>query len=620
MVTIDFATLIRSMASQIKMLEQLKFFNDQELQAIKDWRKYYERTLNKDTATSQDILEYLRYEFDLLAIIREKKVDDSLLKKKNTVTYCTGNFLNKLLTIVTSKYPEQLQLWMLHVKFCQGMKDTITLLTVLENLVVVHKDQPCVFQIAARCAKEDLKNIYKARAYITAGIRLHMDCSDLYKEAFFLELVLAKEKYASLTKEGEEPKIDASLTKTIELVYDAAKNQIHDVDFFLDLYHSIRELPFAMDLEVKLHSDLLELFPREETMWDTLAQIKLEQLKIPTNQPQFRNIIEEVVGMYKTALEKHLNTPTMWSMYIDRVLEIYNDASVDLSKFKKNCVLMAFAAAYHKNQLNEKHYLIWAELQKDEERKLQLLRKGTAKLPTSVPLWTKMITTRLAMNNEEDGWRVFEDSVVNFRNDKAASLSLWKLMLRYYQCVRPDKVSWFFEQGIKSSCVSAEIKPMYLEWMVLSRGILDGRKLYNEIASSRPYSAGLHEKMIELENFQVKLNIKSLRQAHAFLTEHFGTNDVSVWMKWINFENNVAKSRRNVIRIRDRAMKFLQPALVDEFSSEMRFFEITCLTAKARIDTQRNEKSFGDVDKKKTTSTKQDNNKRKKSARSAQKD
>uniref|UniRef100_A0A0A9VTS0 U3 small nucleolar RNA-associated protein 6 n=2 Tax=Lygus hesperus TaxID=30085 RepID=A0A0A9VTS0_LYGHE len=614
MINVDFTSLIRSLASQVKMLEQLKFFSEDELQGIKSHRKYYERTLSRDSTTCEDVLDYLRYELDLLAIVREKKVDESLLKKKNTVTYCAGNFLNKLFSILTGHFPKEIQLWFLYVKFCQGMKDTITLLNVIENFVKVHRDKPCVFQIASRCAREDLRNVDKARDYIASGIRIHMESCELYKEAFFLELDLAKEKYAILTQGDQVPKIEEPLTKTIEFVYDAARLKIHNVDFFLDLFHSVRGLPFVKDLENRIQEDLQELFPREETMWDTLAKIKLEQLKVPTNQPNFRNIIEEVVGMYKTALEKHLNTPTMWSMYIDRVLEIYNDSSVDLSKFKKNCVLMAFTAAYHKNHLNEKHYLIWAELQKDEERKLQLLRKGAAKLHSSVPLWTKMITTRLAMNNEDDAWRVFEDSVVNFRNDKSASLSLWKLMLRYYQCVRPDKVSWCFEQGIKSSCVSPEMKPMYLEWTTLTRGILAGRKLYSEISCSRPYSAALHEKMIELENYQVKLNIKSLRQAHALLTEHFGTNDVAVWMKWINFENNVTKSRKNVLRIKDRAMKCLQPALIDEFSSEVRFFEISCLTAaKARPDVQKFNKSSCEVgNKRKVSSTKNDGNKRKK--------
>lgn len=73
---------------------------------------------------------YRRYELDFLAVIREKKVDATLEEIKNYVTYSTANCIGKLIEILISRNPHDLECWLLNLKFCQKMRDSTALLKV----------------------------------------------------------------------------------------------------------------------------------------------------------------------------------------------------------------------------------------------------------------------------------------------------------------------------------------------------------------------------------------------------------------------------------------------------------------------------------------------------------
>ncbi|KAF6215964.1 hypothetical protein GE061_000301 [Apolygus lucorum] len=568
---VDFPSLFRPLTIQLGVLRKYKFLTELELEGCKNFRGYYEHVLGKKFITYDEILTFLKSELNLLYEMKQKQVDERLLEKKNIIMMCSSDFLKRLLAIVTSHFPDEIRLWLIYVSFLKSIKDATTMSGVLKEFVKIHKETPTVFQIASRLAREDLKNHEVARMYVASGLRLHEDSNELHKEAFILELNIAQEEYEQSILENRVVDLTA-LAKMAEFAYVTARLRINDVEFYLDLFHLARRFSCARGIECRIRRDLQQTFPREETMWDALTKVKLEQLKDDANRPFYRTIIIEVIEMYETILEQHLDTPEMWSLYLDQLLEIEKDSNVDLPKFKRNCILTALNTAYQKNRLSEKYYLIWCEMQKGDEQKIQLLRKAAAKLPSSVALWVKMFTIQMSLNNEEKVWEIFQESLLHFQNDKAATLTLWEKILRYYMVFCPRRVEWCFREAIKSRVVSAEFKPKYLEWLILKQGIEAGSSYYDEICSAPPFSVGLHEKMVEFGSYQVNPAnpiVKSVRNAHSVLTERFGAEDVSVWMKWIHFESLVTRSQKSVKRIKDRAMKLLQPRLIQDF-----FFDI----------------------------------------------
>lgn len=55
---------------------------------------------------------------------------------------------------------------------------------------------------------------------------------------------------------------------------------------------------------------------------------------------------------------------------------------------------------------------------------------------------------------------------------KDKAVSLWKSKLLYTQAKSPEKMESFFEDALKSTPgISSFIKPLYLEWIVLTKGL-----------------------------------------------------------------------------------------------------------------------------------------------------
>ena len=61
--------------------------------------------------------------------------------------------------------------------------------------------------------------------------------------------------------------------------------------------------------------------------------------------------------MYENAV-KNLNTERMWTLYLDRMLELNEDTKC-LPNLKRNSLTKAFLGAHNQSMMTEKYYLIW---------------------------------------------------------------------------------------------------------------------------------------------------------------------------------------------------------------------------------------------------------------------
>ena len=65
-------------------------------------------------------------------------------------------------------------------------------------------------------------------------------------------------------------------------------------------------------------------------------------------------------GVYVAVL-KQLPTESMWSLYLEMLLELNQDRT-DLRKFKKNLLRDAFKGAHNAGCMQEKYYLLWVSV------------------------------------------------------------------------------------------------------------------------------------------------------------------------------------------------------------------------------------------------------------------
>lgn len=74
--------------------------------------------------------------------------------------------------------------------------------------------------------------------------------------------------------------------------------------------------------------------------------------------------------------------------------------------------------------------------------------------------------------------------------------------------------------------ISGPLKPMYLEWLVLSQGITFARRAYDAMCELPTPCLEMHKKMIYLESIQPTMNMKRIRQSYRAACDQFGSRDV----------------------------------------------------------------------------------------------
>lgn len=98
-------------------------------------------------------------------------------------------------------------------------------------------------------------------------------------------------------------------------------------------------------------------------------------------------------------------------------------------------------------------------------------------------------------------------------------------------------------------------------------GIRAAREEYEKLLLQPPNSLEFHKKMATLEYIQPKVSLKHARRPYEVTTQHFGTNNTSVWMDYINFEMKHGDPKK-VGDIYERAVKMLDRNLTYSFIAD----------------------------------------------------
>ncbi|KAJ1529821.1 hypothetical protein ONE63_006562 [Megalurothrips usitatus] len=417
--------------------------------------------------------------------------------------------------------------------------------------------------------------------------------------------------------------------KLAELIYESALKKVARVDFLIQLLDIAKEFSFTGKLQKKIVEDLLSKYPDEELTWDTMARRELEGLTYSDPNNSSALPLEPLLGVSadlstipfspesSTAMDvdddnvevnerksksnlnqrlrlccevyeavvKKINTDKMWSLYLDTMLEANQDQA-HLPCYKKKLLKHALQGAHNAGKLQEKYYLHWIEMLQaaGKTKKVRdVLKSATDRIPSSAEIWQLRLRFHLSRDEETTAEEVFSAALNHLGSDPESILPLWKIQLQYCQTKSPAKTEALFERGLKAApAVVTALRPMYLEWLCLSRGIRDARATYDKLSLQPPLSLDLHTKMAFLESMQTTAVMKQVRKCHENACIQFGKDNADVWMDYVKFEMKRGDPK-NISNIYLRAVRQLQPIQADIFIHEFSLVK-TCMGAPQTSD------------------------------------
>ncbi|KAJ3634573.1 hypothetical protein MTP99_007523 [Tenebrio molitor] len=316
----------------------------------------------------------------------------------------------------------------------------------------------------------------------------------------------------------------------------------------------------------------LELSAITKFVWHTLAQRERRGLHYGASCEEIQRSGETCLSLcftkYQEGLKKVSSSEkaNLWLMYLDCLVETQRENNELPNSVKSDLLKTALEQASSEKYLTEKYYIKWLELVTDEEA-LNLLEKGTSALPHSIDLWKLHLRYATMTDKNLKVDEVFKRGVDML---KERSLPLWFMYLRYYGLLaRDDIIDSIYRKGItQPQEISETLKPKYIEWLALSKGINDARKMYNILANEKPYCKELHATMSKLESTEIDHDYEIWAQIHELACKQFGEEDVDVWINHILFYLHFNKSdnvNEKVQRICREAENTLSPLLQSDF-------------------------------------------------------
>ncbi|CAL7936304.1 unnamed protein product [Xylocopa violacea] len=575
------------MIPELEQMERIKLFDKNEIRGIAKKLKEYEYKIQRHTKTKEDYLRYIQYEMDLLKLIKQRRDKIGITQKKSDIDHTITNKMDRLYRDAIFKFQDDIRFWVAYIKFCKHVHYHNNVSHMLGRMLQVHQDKPKCWHIAARWELEENKNKQTARQFLLRGLHIHPNSQLLFIDTFKLELedaVVNDQKNESNNENAMSTRTDDDMTiglKRTYTVYQQASKRIKDIKFIIQLLNIAKEYNSTEKLQNKIVSDMIQEYAHEPLMWDTMARRELEGLVQPSldekvveinssQQTPLRDRITSCNKVYQTAVKK-IKTEEMWSLYIECLIEI-NQKADPLPNFKRKLLKTVLLQAHQAKKLKEKYYLHWINMlnveKKDEtaNKKLkEILNIATDAIPNSTSLWHARLRYLYAIEEENEAEIVFSKAT-QILGEK--SLALWKVKMLHAQTKCSDSTEQVFQAALQGHpSIAREMKPLYIEWLVLKKSIQTARRVYDNLCLQPPFSLELHKKMIELELIQPEISLKHLRKCNEMSILQFGKHNTNVWIQYITIEMKYGDPKK-VGDLHRRAVKTLEPMLTDSFISE----------------------------------------------------
>ncbi|MCJ8730114.1 hypothetical protein PDJAM_G00114380 [Pangasius djambal] len=570
----------------LEQLERVGLFTKKEVKTMLKRSTALEYKLHRSVQSKDDYITYIQYEVNVLELIKKRRARIGYQFKREDIEFPIIQRINSVFRRATSKWQEDVQLWLSQVAFCKKWGTKGQLSKVFSSMLAIHPDKPNLWIMAAKCEMEDRNSSESARHLFLRALRFHPDHKKVYQEYFRMELMHA-EKLRKQQEELERAKIEIGeyefspeilSGRLAEVVYKDATQKIKGAEFMLSLLQIAVIFDYTKELQDSILQDLQSQHTDDSVTWDFMARRELEVGGAPephSAQSRAADIMsrEERCGaVYEEGL-KNLNTEPMWTCYVTFCLDRFKRKTnvTELKEKRRERLLGVLQRAHEASLLQEAFYRTWLEVLISSERKeaaVQVAIAAAKRFSQSVETWTLSLQTLVRLESEEAG-PLFQEAL-KLVNPKD-SLPLWKLRAEWSVASQPrDETEALFQKALLSPvpAVSAALKEIYLQWAYRTGGYKKARKLFTSLHEHRPFSKTFFTTMVQIEKEQEKPKMSHLRDYYERALREFGSSDDDLWMDYIKEELGIHGNAENCGKLHWRAMKSLTGESVERFTTQ----------------------------------------------------
>lgn len=569
---------IEEMLPELEQIERVGICTAEETRKILKKRKNYEYKLRRRTKCKEDYLQYIQYELSVLKLVRLRRKKIAYRHKKKEIDVAIIHRIHNLFRLATIRFSEDVKLWLSHIEFAQSRGEKSNVSRIFTKLLQIHNSKPDLWILAAKWEWETNNSPENARHLLQMGLRYLNTNKQLWLEYFRMELLYAEKLRQRKTVLGIDESLpeademsDAVLEGQIaEVVHQKALENIpDDVDFILSFLPVCRLFDFTKPIKDKILSSLREKYSDRPQTWDALAREHLSGESYDEEaESKFHAVYEE--ALKDTVLPKD----QIWKLYLSTCLEYIEKQSATKGVIEKRItkIFSLFEKAEKDGFLTEDLYSKWIQVLVNVglvDKAEDTIKRAISQHSKSVLLWKQYLHLNITNNlDENEAVQIFKESQKNIPEKK--SLELWRVLLDFCVACCSEKTEELFEQGV-TSCrqVAAPLKEYYLQWMFMSKGIVQARKLYKRLIKSKPVSLQLFYEYFKLEDSQPFTKIEAIRKAYEDAVMEFGTSSSDLWVDFIKMEMNHPKGNPdNIGKLHYRALKQLDGELNQRFITE----------------------------------------------------
>uniref|UniRef100_A0A672QU59 UTP6 small subunit processome component n=1 Tax=Sinocyclocheilus grahami TaxID=75366 RepID=A0A672QU59_SINGR len=366
----------------LEQLERVGLFTNKEVKSMLKRSTALEYKLHRTVQSKDDFITYIQYEINVLELIKKRRARIGYHFKREEIEYPIIHRINHVFRRATTKWQEDVQLWLSQVAFNKKWGTKTQLSKVLSSMLAIHPDKPALWIMAAKCEMEDRNSSESARHLFLRALRFHPENKKVYQEYFRMELMHA-EKLRKQQQELEQAKIDGEYNfspeilsgKLAEVVYRDAAQKIKGAEFILSLLQIAAIFDFTKELQDTILQELQSQYVDDCMMWDFMAKRELDAAGAPELQSAKGRASdtdrreERCCVVYEEAL-KSLNTEAMWTCYVTFCLERYK-RKTNVNELKEKVInLFFFIWVLHLHEhrpFTKAFFMKMIEIEKEQE-------------------------------------------------------------------------------------------------------------------------------------------------------------------------------------------------------------------------------------------------------------
>uniref|UniRef100_A0A8C7US43 UTP6 small subunit processome component n=1 Tax=Oncorhynchus mykiss TaxID=8022 RepID=A0A8C7US43_ONCMY len=505
---------IENRIPELEQLERVGLFSKKEVKSMLKRATALEYKLHRLIITKVDFIAYIQYEINVLELIKKRRSRIGYQFKREEIEYSIISRINSIFRRATTKWKDDVQLWLSHIAFCKKWNTKAQLSKVFSSMLAIHPEKPALWIMAAKSELEDRNLSESARHLFLRALRFHPESKKVYQEYFRMELLHA-EKLRKQQKELEQAEMDLGgyefspeimSGKLAELVYRDATGKIQGADFILSLLTIAAIFDFTKELQDTIIQDLQSKYTDDSLTWDFMAKRELEATvgeELQTAKGRASDIArreERCCQVYEEGLNG-LNTGTCTQQ-----TERHTSTPVRTHNQQKCTHQHRYV---HTTNIN---IFFSADL---------IGQKTNVCKHSHISLHTMSGWMRISCNGS------------------------------FLLCS---------QRGLLSvvPAVSMEIKEKYLDWSYRAGGYKKARKTFTSLHESRPFSKAFFTRMIQMEKNQLRWSLRTV----------YGFFPPDLWLEYIREELGPSGQPENCGMIHWRAMKMLEGESVERFTAQ----------------------------------------------------